>query len=304
MPKYVLTLDASQINEFGKCNLLWAYLYRENLRFVEADTLAMDKGSLCHLLLEHYYNLRCLEPHKSEKELIQPTIELFQKDDRRLEYKVPKDTQDFICQRFVQYVFNWMGRDFKPYIKEGRPATELGFSTILYENENVLFIIEGKIDLLIEVAEDVYAFVDHKSQSKENHLFNYRPQMLTYALATRYNYAMINYFGLQKEVKEKVTFRRDTIKITNWMIERHRKYLIEKVFTPIWMADIKLKGIYLKEKESNEIKFEPNYSNCAGSFDSSPCMFSRLCWGTEHAEMRENMKKFYYVKSESWSPWK
>ena len=55
MSKYVLALDASQIKTYKDCNLLWAYLYRENLRPASADTSAMDKGTIVHFLLEHYY---------------------------------------------------------------------------------------------------------------------------------------------------------------------------------------------------------------------------------------------------------
>src|SRR6266446_5275257 len=150
--KYVLALDASQIKSFdGECQLMWAYLYRENLRLVGADTSAMNKGTIIHFLLENFYKL--LAKSVERREAAQASIEIFQtniKERPEVSFGFDKDLLNFLCQRFSQYVYNYAGRDLIPAINldNNAIAVELGFSKILYEDEDVLFLLEGRIDLL------------------------------------------------------------------------------------------------------------------------------------------------------------
>ena len=304
MSKYILALDASQIKTYKDCNLLWAYLYRENLRLTSADTSAMDKGTIMHFLLEHYYKAKAKSPNDSHIKWIQESINIFDEEIKKYPEKAfgfDRDLLNFLKQRFTQYSFNWAGRDFTPISKNGEAAAELGFSKVLYEDDNILFLLEGRIDLMIEYEGDRVCIVDHKTQDRETHLFDYRIQPLTYALAAGVNYTMINYVGLQKELT-KTSLRRTVTNIPNWMIERHREWILENVFTPIYRKDFE-DNVSDTSKYPNEFKFDRDFSNCAGAFDSHSCIFSKLCF-VENQELRENLKRFHYEKVESWSPWK
>lgn len=296
MSKYTLVLDASQMKQFGICNLSWAYQYREHLMKAELDTEAMDKGTLVHLLLEKYYKLRLKEPNLDVYSSSSLAIQEYQNSEIVKTSYFPLEIHQHICKRFVQYVGYWAGRDIRPISKNGIPGVELGFSKILLENEEVLFVVEGKIDTIIDVGNDQLGIVDHKSQDRDARYYYYRPQMLTYAWATGASYGMINYFGLQKEYKEKVSFRRDTMQFPKWMISRWEKQMI-KIFYNIANTD------YNFPKDINEYKFERNFSSCAGAFETHPCMFSHLC-ESESQETREALKQNKYKTLEPWSPWK
>ena len=301
MSKYILALDASQIKTYKDCNLLWAYLYRENLRLASADTSAMDKGTIMHSLLEYYYKAKVKSPNDSHVKWVQESIEIFENEIKQAPKKAfgfDRDLLNFLKQRFTQYSFNWTGRDFMPISKSGEAAAELGFSKILYEDDSVIFLLEGRIDLMIEYEGDRICVVDHKTQDRETHLFDYRIQPLTYALAAGVNYAMINYVGLQKELT-KTSLRRTVTNIPNWMIERHRQWILENVYMPIYQRDLDIS----RKEFPNEFKFQRDFSNCAGAFDSHSCIFSKLCF-VENQELRDNLKRFHYEKVELWSPWK
>src|SRR6266478_354694 len=148
--KYVLALDASQIKSFdGECQLMWAYLYRENLRLAGADTSAMDKGTIIHFLLEQYYKIKAKNKNILDREAAQASIEIFQNHIKELpeaSFGFDKDLINFLCQRFIQYVYNYAGRDLVPAINKfnNEVGVELGFSKVLYEDENVLFLLEGR----------------------------------------------------------------------------------------------------------------------------------------------------------------
>lgn len=296
MSKYTLVLDASQMKQFGICNLSWAYQYREHLMWAEANVEAMDKGTLVHLLLEKYYKLRLKEPNFDIYTSASLAIQEYQESELVKTSYFPIDVHQHICKRFVQYVGYWAGRDIRPVTKNSVAGVELGFSKILLETSEVLFVVEGKIDLIMDIGDGQIGIVDHKSQDRDARYYYYRPQMLTYAWATDAAYGMINYFGLQKEYKEKVSFRRDTMQFPKWMISRWEKQMIE-IFYEIACRDKQLKD------KINEDKFKRNFSSCAGAFETHPCMFSHLC-ESESQETREALKRNKYKTLEPWSPWK
>ena len=54
---------------------------------------------------------------------------------------------------------------------------------------------------------------------------------------------------------------------------------------------------------SGEKRFKRNRGACAGSFDSNPCQFTKIC-ETEDKEMQNNIIANNYVKAEKvWRPW-
>lgn len=293
--KYTLTLDASAINAYGKCPLMWAYINRENLALAAADTEAMDKGTLVHQILEIYYKLRAKYPNENRMVLTGRTIDIFRRHEFTTKMGFPKDMETFITKRFTQYIMWWEDRDLIPAMNNGIPGVELGFSKVLYEDDKVLFVVEGKIDLVNQINHDAIAITDHKSQDRESHYYNFRPQMLTYAWAAEADYAILNYFGLQKELT-KNSFRRDTMHIPLWMRQRWEFFMLT-IFQEIAAKD------HLWRNTENEFKFERNLTSCAGPFETHPCQYTKLC-EISSDEMRAQVKHFAYKKREEWRPWK
>lgn len=298
MSKFILALDSSQINTFMTCPLQWYYRYNQNLVLDTKQSPAPDKGTLVHKLLDYYYTLRSLDPNGDKLQQANAAVNEF-KADKHVAELFPADDgslEKFICDRFGLYVARWFNDDFN--VK--KDGVELGFSHLLYENEEVQFIIEGRIDLLNTI-QGVDCFTDHKTQERTVDLYHYKPQFKTYALVTGCEYGMVNYFGMQEDksnklMKENKLFRRDLIHFDSWMIEEWRKKLI-RTFFEIWSV------LHLTNISHESIFYDRrNDSACGGPFDSWPCPFTNLC--EAHPNSREAIKGFRYKVGEPWQAWK
>ena len=297
--KFILTLDASQVFLYQTCALQWFYRYKENLALDAEQAVAPDKGTLIHELLSIYYNLKLEQPKESHIYLGDLAIQKFKRE-AFTKILFPQDDgtlEDFLCQRFALYVSRWLNDDFTP-LKDG---IEVGFSHLLYEDSEVKFILEGRIDLIHKIQDNLLCFTDHKTQSKRAYLYHYTPQFKTYALVTGFEYGMINYFGLQEDKSNKLLrsndlFRRELIYFKPAMLDEWREKLIT-TFTEIYSI------LTANMTGSPEELFyaRRNDSACQG-FYNYPCHYTALC--EEHNwEMKQRIKAFKYLKTLPWSPW-
>lgn len=318
MSKFNIVLDSQQINEYMICPLKFHYKYRENIRLVDDEQrIAADKGTLIHHLADLYYTQRALNPSLNKLEQANCVIEAFKLNKVTASlfpngYEVAKklvttkELEDFLCKRFMLYVTRYLGDDFNVVIGKNKAiGVEVGFSNILYEDETKRFILEGRIDLLNLLGNNSQCWVDHKTEGKYNPLYKYKTQFRTYAVATGFNYGMVNYIGLQEDKKNELLkgnklFRRELIYFPDQMITEWREKMIKHVYYPIWAILTQRFTSVLAERDFYEIR---NESSCSGAFDAHPCQFTPLC-EEYNWEMKANLKEFKYVKKEPWTPWK
>lgn len=288
MTKTIITLDSSQIATHMTCNMKWWLAYHENLRLAVEDTEAMDMGSCVHKLLELFY--AAIANGETRKQAAERAVTEFRESNYcEKTYNFPKAIEDFIITRFGQYYLWYEGKDFEPIRIKDFTSVELGFSKVLYENDYVMYVYEGRIDIISRHEPERMIWWDHKSQDRASTLYPLKPQFLTYAVATELEYGGVNYFGLQKEMNQN-TFRRQLISIPQWMRERWKQQML-RVFQTVH-AHIK-----------SGVEYVPmNLNSCAGAFDSNPCQFTYLC-ETQSKEMREQLKQFKYKKVQPWRPW-
>lgn len=295
----IITLDASQISQFLFCPVSWKFKNQDLLNIVGANEKALSMGTVMHDLLDRFYKKRAASApyEKAAQEAAQEFLDGLNKDPDNWK-KIPQlGTADveFVIKRFMMYVFHYAGsgRDFKiATTPDGKPGVELGFarefrSGKTARGEKYVFIVEGRIDLLVELEmfNGVLGFVDHKTYSRERNLYDYTIQFLTYAWAARARYGIINNIGMQKDGGGDKWFKRDPIKFEPFMLHRWEKQ-VERVFYSI------LSG-----------RIEENLKSCAGAFDSNPCQYTKIC-ETESVQLRNNIIKTNYVTGESkWRPW-
>ena len=271
---------------------MWNYEYNERLRLavLPKGGSAADKGTSVHALLDKYYHFKALNPTTSSYVAMDYSKTLF--NESKLNYKLgfDKEWEEFLLQRFTEYVQFYQGNDFKVAKTNLLTGTELGFSKILYENDKIVIIIEGRIDLLVEDSNFGLCFVDHKSQTKFSDLFDYKVQFTTYAWAAETKYGIINYFGLTQKFDGFNTFRRQVVQFQPHIIERWKTKVIE----------VALK-IANNSESWEEVKFQ-NIDHCAGAFDSHPCQYWQLCIA-QNQGIRESLKKSQFIAGENWTPW-
>lgn len=296
--KTTVILDNSQIVAYETCPRLWFHSYQDSLRLASptGDSKLLNYGSHVHSLLEVYYTLRTLNPEENFANHAKAVLELTAKLESKIAERYSFSSEDiiFLRNRFLQYCLVYGANDFRPLLLKGRPSVELGFSKILYEDANHLFIIEGRIDLLAQMSGETF-FVDHKLQGSARDHYKFSTQFLTYAWATIPR-GMINYIGAQKEFVKNTLRRSELIRFNDHIIEEWRAQTLEEVFFPI-SREVSRNG-----GPSVHAQFAKNRFACSGPFNTSPCAFTSLC-ETKSPEMVESMKNFKYVKVEPWRPW-
>lgn len=282
MSRTIVTADASQIVQFMACEKMYQLGYVENLENREIKREALDKGTVAHALIEHYYLNRA-----NGMEMVPAQEDSILKMRKNPEVKdlIPKEDREFIASRFRQYTTFWYGRDFQVLKQEGRSAVEIGFSVPLLDSPAFLFTLEGRIDLIAKTSNFVH-WVDHKSQAQARDRYKLEIQFRTYCVATGLSHGMINYFGLQKEMNEQ-TFRRQIISMSPKQMGLWREKLI-RVFHR--MAQCKMTGHY-----------ETNESQCPGVYRQ--CQFTEICEATSPA-LITNIKTMRYNVKPEWKPWR
>ncbi len=295
----VISLDSWQIKTFLTCEESFKLSYIENLKktsYFETtqNHRYLDKGTLVHLILGIYYTLRALDPKTNLLIHGKETLTLVRKSKMILESGFDKDFESFLLERLLQYfILVSQTKDFIPLHVNGVVGVEVPFAIKIYEDYYKTYILEGRIDLLGSYGDIKERFIDHKTQDRVTHLYERKIQFLCYALATGFEYGMVNYFGLQKSLKndsKEGSFRQELIYIPKSYIEVFKKYLISNVFWPLW----------------NRIKFNSfnkNLNSCSGVYDTQPCPYSMICEEENDLTRQSLIKKIYFEEVKPWSPW-
>lgn len=308
MNKTVIVLDSSRIKTHLECPEKFNISYRQHRRKTWVTSQwkkdYSSQGTYVHTLLETYYNLRALNPKMNSLEHGTAALNLFQSLKLAPKMKLPPEFETLVNVRFMQYVIKNSLGDYNPLVRNGVPAHEVRFSIKLYEDESVIFILEGRIDLLCTVGiqgNTVKAFIDHKTQERTSEMYEWTPQTLSYALATGFNYGGFNYFGLQQKYDEKTTLHRDFFFIPDWKIAHWKKYIIEEVYWRVY-KETKNTDVHESFTGKDDYIWPQNWLTCAGPDLKRACEFSEVC-NAETPELRQLIKRQFTHVVPAWSPW-
>lgn len=307
-------LDASQIELFERCPRAWYYAYVQNLTPLHSKS-AFSTGSYYHEVLALYYSLPLPLPqiNKPETELYQiahrklgqvknlaerlkAAVDFAASPELHTKYHIKDaDAKIFHRKRIVDYLFNWSHED------EGLNviAVEQGFSTLLYEDVNKRYILEGKIDLVFEGKPYGYAVMDHKTQSRYDDRWEFNHQVMNYMAFTKADYFVYNYIGLQDKLPlngmRRMLYKPPPGTLEQWKSEvrvtfdemTHYKFLAN--FTT---------GI----KETEETVYPRKRSACDAS-KYGLCQFHKLCSVPDDSIFKESVLSHYKPKESVWRAW-
>lgn len=294
MPKQVIALDASKIRSVLTCEEQFKLHYVENLRktnlYLDTKHRYADKGTLVHELLAIFYTLRALQPKVDRWKHSRVTWNLFKKNKLIEKAGFDKEFEQLVYERFMQYMAQHSLWDFVPLVKNGVVGVETPFAVRLYEDDDKIFILEGRIDLLGYDSRG-NGFCDHKTQERIGNLYERKIQFLCYALASTFNHGTINYFGLAKDYKAGMTLRRKLLYIPQDHIDWWKDYLITQVYPRMYDLSYGIK------------KFARNPNACAGDFEKFQCPYTMICESFKDKERQELIKKQFYEVVPRWSPW-
>jgi len=312
MPKQTLILDSTQIDAFLTCPQLWDYGQKQRLSPAAGapTSEAMLMGTYGHKLLELYYKAKAkgasqvqaikvaeeFDPDREGKCEICNMDNLM--DDHDLmsidqlhkfspkPFPLEKPKRYEVLQRFREYSYTYSVGDIEPI----SPAhVEVGFSHLLYEDSERVYILEGRIDNIGTISGQ-QVWQDHKFQLRSRDLYKKSIQFRNYALVMYATMGIctgiINYVRLTKGIT-KDTFKRDLTQF-NGIELLHWKYELKSIYDKI----------YLSQLNNN---YELNRASCSGKF-GYPCDFTPLC-EEYNADIVKAKKAQFYTVREEWKPW-
>lgn len=306
MSKQILILDSSQIDTFLECPQLHNFSYTQSLTFSgieEKDAMAM--GTLGHKWLEHYYHGKTMGWTQAlcvgYANNMNPDVEDKDPNDAG-HFPLDAEKRKHVKKRCQDYWMTYSQNDYTPdyemvydiKIDENgmpvdstirKPLIERGFSYKLYESNEYLFILEGRIDFIGTHNYNRF-FMDHKFQLRERKLYPKSIQFKNYAMVTGLNLGIINYIRLHQTVNDK-TFVREPISFSSLDLIYWKKELIT---------------IYIEVAEQmRKGKFQRRWNACSGKYGYA-CQFTSIC--EEHnPQVGELIKIQNYKKKKEWKPW-
>ena len=319
MNKFTLVLDSSQITCYLTCPMQWYYRYVKRLEPIGRveDKEAMNAGTYGHHMLDVYYRARAsrlslnaaiesaltYDPDTDicecgcKKDLHKSVLD-FQECTKCKSclhftphpYELGKDLREKVKSRFRDYAGKWANNDFQVECPE---HVEVGFSEPIYEDDDHLFILEGRIDLLAQLS-GLPCVIDHKFQLKRHWLYPRSVQFKNYAMIAKRGTMIINYVRLHKNTEED-TLARVPVSFMPHEREAWRRRLISVYF------DIKA--------AITTGAFVTKWSACSGSgetYDQAKpryCQYGSLCEEVALSTRASKESQLFQVRPEVWRPW-
>lgn len=311
MEKQILALDSTQIATWLSCHRKWKLAFQELLVPI-SEASAFSTGKLVHRMLEVYYRYRqlgisattagswaldivstwlktgactttrTLEPQGDEWNMLEKLTKDWAPE---VESQKPVKPEDwlFLSKRFFSYYNYFASENF--IVKD----VEVGFSVPILETTTEFYVLEGRIDLLLQDVKsgDLY-WVDHKTQSREYKFYSLTPQFLNYCLALGTRHGLINIFGLQKSEPKQGFFPRQHILISPEML-REWKFDIISTFAEVSAA----------KRHGN---FKKNRVECKHGLNRQ-CSYTHIC-EQAHPVFEAEVKRLEFKQREPWSPWR
>lgn len=258
--KFTLVLNSHSLSAFQNCE--------EQYKLSEITEIELDrpyypfvKGALISKVMEIWYLAKQRDYTVEELEKLE--MFLFKKVVRNKGLNEGDGLA--IGSRLMQYFEKYRNENYKII------TVEKGFSKVLYEDNHVLFVYEGRPDLVVDFGKKFgHGPIDHKSESRRFDLYTFQNQFMGYCWAMDATLGLINYIGLQTDGKDGDVLRRETFNFTQPQLEQWKEDTIK------WYHRI-MRSIVSKS-------FTRSW-NCEGKY--SICQYHKIC-----EQPKEHMKLY------------
>ena len=303
MSKYTLTLDSSQLSTIYSCMQKWDWSQNKKL-YKKTDeggeyplSQAILGGTYGHKLFEVYDTvlMRTGKPLDAFHVLCDENQWL---TDNHLVFETSEKVESFLSEmsqldparkklvlsRVIGSITRYAGQIYSVL------GVEEGFSYPLYEDDNNLFILEGRFDCRIHFQEKEY-WLDHKFQDAARPLYRKMIQFRNYTMVSGCNTGMINYVRLTQSENPQ-TYQRDLTPFSAAELELWKLELINKYF------EVKDYLLY-----PNHSKKDPRNRVACGHYEYDQCWYTQLCDETQPDLVQIRIDQNFGVREKMWRPW-
>lgn len=271
-----ILIDSSVMNTFEKCPTLMKYEHVDHYRFRGGKKPYFDKGELWHIGARAYYRMR-----KEEKEwddCVKEGFERIMKVAPKFLSMTNEDLEDVITA-FMAYCEHYRFERWT-ILEIERP-----FRVVLYEDDELRIIIQGRIDLIVDTGQIILP-VDHKTESRRDEPGPLNNQFMLYCYAAKTNNLMVNKVGFQKSLPAQEKYYRVLLSYDDDNLAEWKDEFIFKVREIVEYARLDW--------------FPHRYTSCKDKYGK--CTFYEICKTPRIA--RQTKLDSQFEVSEPWDPFK
>lgn len=274
--KRILALDSQILDAIQKCPFYCYLNFIKNYRPNEVG-VPIERGDLGHTVLEVYYKL--LQKGYNWNDAVEAATVKGREHYQTLSLDLV--TSEWVIKNFHEYS--------EYYKHDGIEilGVEETFSFILYEDDDLTVVYEGKIDLQAKFPVLGEAVIDHKWRALKADYIGLDNQLIGYSIATNTNLVYINEVGLQKSYPPEKRFRRVPVNIGDGVKDRWLK-------NTIFWAKILDYNIQENVWPQSHLKTPP-----AGVTQCQKCQYNRICNSENDNEMKEKIQDYFHI-GEKW----
>lgn len=220
--KLNIVLDATMFTTYQSCPAKFNYRFNHNY-VTEVKAKPLDRGTLIHTGLEHYY--AAIKLGKSEQDTIRAMTMAVNMA------VVDSDLDALEINRILDVLMEhhevWYGDDSTKNIV----SVETPFMYTLFEDDNIRINMIGKIDLTYHDDKlNSLVVLDHKSYERDFPVSRLNDQFTNYAIATGSDYCVVNRIGFQKSIKPAVKHKRIFLSYDDEFKEQWKRNVVRIVY--------------------------------------------------------------------------
>jgi hypothetical protein len=259
-----------------KCEQLYNYTTIQGLQ-PKGVNFGQSRGTHVHALLYLFYKA------KLEKKPYNECVNIAMRYLRFVGKRMKPEDFMLLARKFGEYVGYYRNENITPI------AVEVGFSRIIYEDLNYLFIYEGRDDFIGKFHSDPAKYwVDHKSESRKEELNPDSFQFLGYSWALGTRNGLINYIGFQETKGPSEAFRRTIVTHTREQLDEWKEQAI---------------SIYFKIAAANaNASYIKNRTSCK-PYACHACPFLDACRYTNERKINALISQDFTKRLKPWKAW-
>lgn len=223
MDKLIVAIDSTKLNALQLCARKYDLVFNNALSPLSKPE-HLERGDLMHKTLQYYYVLRKYRTRWAQNNRTHADIvKICLKIGEHYAIKLQLDPEEVgaVLFQFTEYCEHYEHDGWDRIIS----VEQIG-SFVLYEDNEIVIIYDMKMDLVLQLDNNLIIPVDHKTVKQRKPPEQLSNQFIGYCYGLGVNNVMINRIGFQKTLKREERFQRFTLSYPNAVLEEWRNNTI------------------------------------------------------------------------------